>query len=82
MTFFIHKRLLFSFSSTDLVSTKTTIPIMFGEQRKDFTSTLRVSRYSPLFTNPTTPRGIVELIFYTCWCCSKWSVSDGKVGLA
>ena len=76
MTVFIYQRLLFSFYPTDLVSTKTTIPIMFGEQRKEFTSTLRVSRYSPLF------RGIVELIFYTCWCCSTWSVSDGKVGLA
>ena len=82
MTVFIYQRLLFSFYPTDLVSTKTTIPIMFGEQRKEFTSTLRVSRYSPLFTNPTPPRGIVELIFHTCCCCSTWSVSDGKVGLA
>ena len=38
-----------------------------------------IHHYSP---PPTPPRGIVVVIFYTCWYCRSWSVSDGKVGLA
>ena len=46
MTFLIYKKLLFSvliFCPTDLVNTKTTIPLRVGEQRLIYTSTLHVS---------------------------------------
>ena len=49
------------FYPSDLVNTKTTIPLRVGEERWIYTSTLRVSVYiryifgiySPLFTSPS-----------------------------
>ena len=33
VTFFVYKKLFFHFYTTDLVNTKTTIPLWVGEQR-------------------------------------------------
>ena len=42
------------FYPSDLVNTKTTIPLRVGEERWIYTSTLRVSvLYPPLFTSPS-----------------------------
>ena len=41
------------FFSSDLVNTKTTIPLRVGEERWIYTSTLRVSVYPPLFNSPS-----------------------------
>ena len=43
------------FYPSDLVNTKTTIPLRVGEERWIYTSTLRVSvyNYPPLFTSPS-----------------------------
>ena len=43
------------FYPSNLVNTKTTIPLRVGEERRMYTSTLRVSGgiYPPLFTSPS-----------------------------
>ena len=43
------------FYPSNLVNTKTTIPLRVGEERRMYTSTLRVSGgiYLPLFTSPS-----------------------------
>ena len=49
------------FYPSDLVNTKTTIPLGFGEERWIYTSTLRVSVYIHHYSPPL--RGIV--VYYT-----------------
>ena len=55
--FSLQKSYFFHFYPTDLVNTKTTIPLMVGEQRLIYTSTGRVSVFTPLFI--TSPSGVV-----------------------
>ena len=46
VTFLIYKKVtFFHFYPTDLVNTKTTIPLRVGEQRWIYTSTLRILVY-------------------------------------
>ena len=49
----------FSYLS-DLVNTKTTIPLRVGEERWMYTSTLRVGIYPPLFTSPSGDSCIIN----------------------
>ena len=49
------------FYPSDLVNTKTTIPLRVGEERSIYTSTLRVSVYIHHYSPPL--RGIV--VYYT-----------------
>ena len=46
------------FYPSDLVNTKTTIPLRVGEERRIYTSTLRVSVYIHHYSPPL--RGIIE----------------------
>ena len=48
------------FSPSDLVNTKTTIPIRVGEERWIYTSTLRVSVYIHHYSPPL--RGIICIV--------------------
>ena len=41
------------FYPSDLVNTKTTIPLRVGEERWIYTSTLRLGIHPPLFTSPS-----------------------------
>ena len=41
------------FYPSDLVNTKTTIPLRVGEERWIYTSTSRLGIYLPLFTSPS-----------------------------
>ena len=52
-----------SFYPSDLVNTKTTIPLRVGEERWIYTSTLRVSVYIQHYSPPL--RGIVA-VYYIC----------------
>ena len=45
--FSLQKSYFFHFYPTDLVNTKTTIPLMVGEQRLIYTSTGRVTVFTP-----------------------------------
>ena len=53
------------FYPSDLVSTKTTIPLRVGEEWWIYTSTLRVSVYIHHYSPPL--RGIVVLLFNTAF---------------
>ena len=58
------------FYPSNLVNTKTTIPLRVGEERLIYTSTLRVSVYIHHYSPPL--RGIV--VYYRrpiCWNCRK-----------
>ena len=50
------------FYPSDLVNTKTTIPLRFGEERWIYTSTLRVSVHIHHYSPPL--RGIVVYYYY------------------
>ena len=52
------------FYPSDLVNTKTTIPLRVGEERWIYTSTLRISVYIHLYSPPL--RGIVVYYFESC----------------
>ena len=51
------------FYPSDLVNTKTTIPLRVSEERWIYTQTLRVSVYIHHYSPP--PRGIVVYYFHT-----------------
>ena len=54
------------FYPSDLVNTKTTIPLWVGEERWIYTLTLRVSvLYPPLFTSPLR-HSCILLFYYFC----------------
>ena len=57
-----------SFYPSDLVNTKTTIPLRVGEARWIYTSTLRVSVYIHHYSPPL--RGIVVYYFTYNYCCT------------
>ena len=63
------------FYPSDLVNTKTTIPLRVGEERWIYTSTLRVSVYIHHYSLPL--RGIVVYYFITLNCCGA-SVASGQ----
>ena len=52
------------FNPSDLVNTKTTIPLRVGEERWIYTSTLRISVYIQHYSPPL--RGIVVYYFESC----------------
>ena len=54
------------FYPSDLVNTKTTIPLRVGEERWIYTSTLRVSVYIHHYSPPL--RGIVVYYYYYYYC--------------
>ena len=58
------------FYPSDLVNTKTTIPLRVGEERWIYTSTLRVSVYIHHYSPPL--RGIV--VYYVQKCSRKCSL--------
>ena len=60
------------FYPSDLVNTKTTIPLRVGEERWIYTSTLRVSVHIHHYSPPL--RGIV--VYYSLFCerREKWRV--------
>ena len=63
------------FHPSDLVNTKTTIPLRVGEERWIYTSTLRVSVYIHHYSPPL--RGIV-VYYHRCLCfvpCLKTVIS-------
>ena len=54
------------FYPSDLVNTKTTIPLRLGKERWIYTLTLRISvSYPPLFTSPSGDSCIL-LFYYFC----------------
>ena len=65
------------FYPSDLVNTKTTIPLRVGEERWIYTSTLRVSVYIHHYSPPF--RGIV--VYYYCLIChrSKFTIFVIKI---
>ena len=50
------------FYPSDVVNTKTTIPLRVGEERWIYTSTLRIAVYPPLFTSPSGDIFIHEIM--------------------
>ena len=57
------------FYPSDLVNTKTTIPLRVGEERWIYTSTLRVSVYIHHYSPPL--RGIVVYYYHCCTVISN-----------
>ena len=62
------------FYPSDLVNTKTTIPLRVGEERWIYTSTLRVSVYIHHYSPPL--RGIV--VYYTCYPLQFYTTLQGS----
>ena len=65
------------FYPSDLVNTKTTIPLRVGEERWIYTSTLRVSVYIHHYSPPL--RGIVVYysvrLHWICYCPEAYEVT-------
>ena len=62
------------FYPSDLVNTKTTIPLRVGEERWIYTSTLRVSVYILHYSPPL--RGIVVYYFDALFLFTRETISD------
>ena len=69
------------FYPSDLVNTKTAIPLRVGEERWIYTSTLRISvLYPPLFTSPSGDSCIISVLEITVghWALSAQTLKTSR----